>query len=71
MTIRYLKDNTIACTCTLPFPYKTPGYLTIIDITPYSTAMFHEGDLQSGISAAIQQQKLVACFIRQGNISFP
>jgi hypothetical protein len=32
--------------------------------------MFHEGDLQSGISAAIQQQKLVACFIRQGNISY-
>jgi hypothetical protein len=32
--------------------------------------MFHEGDLQSGISAAIQQQKLVACFIRQGTIIF-
>lgn len=28
--------------------------------------MFHEGDLQSGISRAIQEQKLVACFIRQG-----
>ncbi|KAM0704158.1 hypothetical protein Q7P35_008391 [Cladosporium inversicolor] len=27
--------------------------------------MFHEGDLQSGISTAIQEQKLVACFIRQ------
>jgi ATP-dependent exoDNAse (exonuclease V) alpha subunit len=30
--------------------------------------MFHQGDLQSGISAAIQEQKLVACFIRQGTI---
>lgn len=30
--------------------------------------MFHEGDLQSGISLAIQEQKLVACFIRQGAI---
>lgn len=26
--------------------------------------MFHSGDLQSGISAAIQQHKVVACFIR-------
>ena len=33
--------------------------------------MFHQGDLQSGISAAIQEQKLVACFIRQGTIGFP
>jgi hypothetical protein len=32
--------------------------------------MFHQGDLQSGISAAIQEQKLVACFIRQGTINF-
>jgi hypothetical protein len=32
--------------------------------------MFHQGDLQSGISAAIQEQKLVACFIRQGTIGF-
>ncbi|TLD06770.1 hypothetical protein E2P81_ATG10390, partial [Venturia nashicola] len=27
--------------------------------------MFHEGDLQDGISEAIQQQKLVACFVRK------
>ncbi|KAK4495039.1 hypothetical protein PRZ48_013366 [Zasmidium cellare] len=27
--------------------------------------MFHDGDLQSGISRAITEQKLVACFIRQ------
>ncbi|KAK5112405.1 hypothetical protein LTR85_011514 [Meristemomyces frigidus] len=27
--------------------------------------MFHSGDLNSGISLAIQQQKLVACFVRQ------
>lgn len=26
--------------------------------------MFHEGTLQSGIALAIQQQKLVACFVR-------
>jgi hypothetical protein len=26
--------------------------------------MFHEGSLQSGIALAIQQQKLVACFVR-------
>jgi len=26
--------------------------------------MFYEGTLQSGIGQAIQQQKLVACFIR-------
>jgi hypothetical protein len=32
--------------------------------------MFHQGDLQSGISVAIQEQKLVACFIRQGTIGF-
>lgn len=28
--------------------------------------MFYDGDLQSGISSAIQQQKLVACLVRQG-----
>ncbi|KAK4555227.1 hypothetical protein LTR86_007523 [Recurvomyces mirabilis] len=28
------------------------------------TSIFHPGDLQSGISTAIQQHKLVACFIR-------
>lgn len=28
--------------------------------------MFHTGDLQSGISRAIQEQKLVVCFVRQG-----
>jgi hypothetical protein len=28
--------------------------------------MFFKGDLQSGISQAIQQHKLVACFVRQG-----
>ncbi|WPH01402.1 Hypothetical protein R9X50_00424700 [Acrodontium crateriforme] len=28
-------------------------------------SMFHEGDLNSGISAAISQNKLVACFVRQ------
>jgi hypothetical protein len=33
--------------------------------------MFHEGDLQDGISEAIQQQKLVACFVRKGMISSP
>lgn len=27
--------------------------------------MFHDGDLQSGISRAITEQKLVACFVRQ------
>lgn len=27
--------------------------------------MFHDGDLQSGISRAIAEQKLVACFVRQ------
>lgn len=27
--------------------------------------MFHDGDLQSGIAVAIQQQKLVACFVRE------
>ncbi|KAK5111922.1 hypothetical protein LTR62_004654 [Meristemomyces frigidus] len=27
-------------------------------------SIFHQGDLQSGIASAIQQQKLVACFIR-------
>ncbi|GAB7345965.1 hypothetical protein MBLNU457_4188t1 [Dothideomycetes sp. NU457] len=27
--------------------------------------MFHQGDLQSGISLAIQEQKLVACFVRK------
>lgn len=26
--------------------------------------MFHEGSLQSGIALAIQEQKLVACFVR-------
>ncbi|KAL2353722.1 UBX domain-containing protein [Cryomyces antarcticus] len=26
--------------------------------------MFHDGDLQSGITAAIQQSKIVACFVR-------
>lgn len=26
--------------------------------------MFHQGTLQSGITLAIQQQKLVACFVR-------
>jgi hypothetical protein len=26
--------------------------------------MFHEGSLQSGIALAIQQQKLVACFVQ-------
>lgn len=30
--------------------------------------MFHQGDLQSGISLAIQEQKLVACFVRQGKL---
>jgi len=29
--------------------------------------MFHAGDLNSGISLAIQQQKLVACFVRSDN----
>ncbi|KAF2731051.1 hypothetical protein EJ04DRAFT_472709 [Polyplosphaeria fusca] len=28
--------------------------------------MFHEGTLQSGIGLAIQEQKLVACFVRDG-----
>jgi len=32
--------------------------------------MFYQGDLQSGIGLAIQQQKLVACFIRKGRMSF-
>merc|ERR1712070_1304342 len=27
--------------------------------------MFHEGDLSSGISTALQQQKLVLCFVRE------
>jgi hypothetical protein len=26
--------------------------------------MFYQGDLQSGISAAVQQSKLVTCFVR-------
>ncbi|GAB7359671.1 hypothetical protein MBLNU230_g6850t1 [Neophaeotheca triangularis] len=30
-----------------------------------SDSIFHPGDLQSGIALAIQQQKLVACFVRQ------
>ena len=29
---------------------------------------FHEGDLQSGIAAAIQQQKAVLCFVHGGSI---
>ncbi|RMZ72932.1 ubx domain-containing [Pyrenophora seminiperda CCB06] len=33
--------------------------------TPHThTTMFHQGSLQSGIALAIQQQKLVACFVR-------
>ena len=67
MTIRYVEDNTIACT--LPLEVET-RYTTTTNNTLQSTAMFHEGDLQSGISTAIQQQKLVACFIRQGTISY-
>jgi len=31
--------------------------------------MFHQGDLQSGISLAIQEQKLVACFVRKGSLT--
>lgn len=31
--------------------------------------MFYEGDLQSGISLAIQESKLVACFVRGEDIS--
>jgi hypothetical protein len=30
--------------------------------------MFYQGDLQSGISKAVQEAKLVACFVT-GNIS--
>lgn len=30
--------------------------------------MFFEGALQEGIALAIQQQKLVACFVRQGKL---
>ena len=30
-------------------------------------SIFHQHDLSSGISRAIQEQKLVACFIRQDN----
>lgn len=29
--------------------------------------MFHQGDLQSGIGRALQEQKLVACFVRSDN----
>lgn len=47
-------------------------YLPVATPTNNKTyTMFHQGDLQSGISAAIQEQKLVACFIRQGTIGFP
>lgn len=31
--------------------------------------MFHEGSLQSGIALAIQESKLVACFVRGETIS--
>lgn len=31
---------------------------------PPLTNMFHQGSLQSGIALAIQEQKLVACFVR-------
>lgn len=33
-------------------------------ILAMADSIFHSGDLQSGISLAIQQQKLVACFVR-------
>ena len=46
-------------------------YLVAIPTDNSKLTMFHQGDLQSGISAAIQEQKLVACFIRQGTIGFP
>jgi hypothetical protein len=45
-------------------------YLIAIPTDNSMSNMFHQGDLQSGISAAIQEQKLVACFIRQGTIGF-
>jgi len=30
--------------------------------------MFYQGDLQSGIALAIQEQKLVACLVRKGKV---
>jgi hypothetical protein len=41
-------------------------YSTIFESLITGRKMFHDGDLQSGISRAIQEQKLVACFVRQG-----
>ncbi|KAK8154999.1 hypothetical protein BKA80DRAFT_282458 [Phyllosticta citrichinensis] len=32
-------------------------------------AMFHQGDLQSGISLALQQSKSVACFVTGASLS--
>jgi hypothetical protein len=40
--------------------------LSSLHLTSHLVAMFFQGDLQSGISQAIQEHKLVACFVRQG-----
>ena len=46
-------------------PYDLPhGGINPADIIKLELPiMFHDGDLQSGISRAIQEQKLVACFV--------
>jgi hypothetical protein len=43
---------------------STPHPITLsIDSTVHIIKMFFQGDLQSGISKAVQEAKLVACFV--------
>lgn len=45
-------------------PQAFPAHARHSVYIQYVADMFHEGSLQSGIALAIQEQKLVACFVR-------